>query len=249
MPGLVNWKRRAEATTHEGTIFEKLDLRSMKAFGSKWIGCSFVESQMDLADLRASRFERVLFTGASLRLVNFATSFFEDCLFVNCDLEQASFMGSRFRDGRFLDCRMPYGETMFQDATVKGRMILARCNLHGSNLDFREVEPKALSFEDCNLWGVKVGMACEFWNSSVDERTVKQFLALVARVAQDPRIAELAGDQYAVVMRAMDGRKGPCTPDTTTSRETTSSPTLSFPAQKVSTVNVMNLPTRMMETS
>jgi hypothetical protein len=202
---LTTFKRRAEAVHYEGETFEKLDLRSMKAFGSQWKNCVFNNCKLDLADWRASKFERALFQNCSMRLVNFATSLFEDALFSGCDLEQASFMGSHFRGGGFRHSRMTYGETMFQDATVKGDLWFEDCNLHGSNLDFREVEPKALRFDDCNLWGVKVGMACEFWNSSVDDRTVRQFLALVARVADDPRIAELAGDQMAVVTRAMDG--------------------------------------------
>jgi uncharacterized protein YjbI with pentapeptide repeats len=204
---ITNWKRRAEAVKIEGQLSDKLDLRSMKAFGSSWIGCAFRECQLDLADWRASKFEDCVFVDCDMRMINFSTSFFEECRFQNCDMEQTSFMGSQFRDVTFEDCRMAYGETMFQDATAKQALEFHRCNLHGSNLDFREVQPKALRFNRCNLWSAKMSMGCAIWNGSFDDRTVKQFLALVARVADDSRIAEMAADQYPVICRAMDGRK------------------------------------------
>lgn len=204
---IVQWKRRAEAVKVEGEVFKGLDLRSMKAFGSTWTDCSFVDCKMDLADFRASKFERCSFQKCSARLANFSTSFFEDCLFLGTDLEQASFMGAHFRDGGFKDCRMAYGETMLQDATLKGRIRFDGCNFHGSSLDFRETDPKGVSFVDCNLWGAKIAVGCAFWNATFDERLIQQFLALVARVSQDSRVADLAGDQFAVVGRAMDGRK------------------------------------------
>lgn len=232
---LLNYKRRAEAVHFEGEVFDKMDLRSMKAYGSTWKNCTFNECELDLTDWRGSRFEGCTFSRCAAQLVNFGTSFFENTHFTGCNLEQASFMGSHFREVTFNDCRMAYGETMFQDATCKGGVAFHGCNLHGSNLDFREVEPKALRFDGCNLWGVKLGMACEFWNSTVDDRTVRQFLALVARVSDDPRIAELAGDQMAVVRRAMDGRKGPCIPASTTSPATTSSQIPNSPDLTVTT--------------
>jgi uncharacterized protein YjbI with pentapeptide repeats len=204
---LTAWKRRAEACHFEGESFEGLDLRSMKAFGSTFKDCSFRDCQFDLADWRASKFDGCMFVRCKLPLVNFATSFFEESCFVDCNLEQASFMGSQFRDVMFTDCRLAYGDTMFLDVTVKEAAVFLRCNLHGSNLNFREVGPKTLRFDTCNLWGVVLSMNCAFWDCTLDERTVKQFLALIARVAQDERIAELAGDQYAVVCRAMDGNK------------------------------------------
>lgn len=218
--GLVQYKRRAEAIKVEGEVFEKLDLRSMKAFGSTWRDCIFRECRFDLTDWRGSKFESCAFSRCELPLVNFSTSFFEDTDFVACNLEQASFMGSHMRDVTFNDCRMAYGETMFQDVTVKSGVAFHGSNLHGSSLDFREVAPKALRFDGCNLWGAKISMGCTVWNSTLDDRTVRQFLALVARVSDDPRIAELAGDQFAVVCRAMDGGKHRCTPDSTMSTAT-----------------------------
>ncbi len=245
---LTAYKRRAEAIKMEDQVFHQLDLRSMKAFGSTWTDCSFVDCQMDLSDIRASKFERVLFHNCTLRMVNFATSFFEDCLFRDCDLEQASFMGSQFRGGSFKGCRMAYGETLFQDATAKGELVFEDCNLHGSSLDFREVEPGALTFTRSNLWNAKMSMGCAIWNGSFDERLVKQFLALVARVSGDPEIVALAGDQYPVVCRAMEGRK--VCRESTTSQETTSTLTPAFPEAEVLTASAtpVNLPTNATRT-
>jgi uncharacterized protein YjbI with pentapeptide repeats len=206
---LVAIKRRAEAVKYEGETFERLDLRSMKGFGSSFKSCLFQECQFDLADLRTAKFVDCSFHRCSMKLVNFSLASFEDSSFISCDLEQASFMGGYFRAVLFSECRLCYGETMFQDATVKGRLEFSDSNLHGSSLDFREVEPGALKVMGCNLWSAKVSLGCAFWNGMFDDRSTRQFIALIARVSQDPRLMEYAGDQYGVVCRAMDGRKGP----------------------------------------
>jgi len=205
----MNVKRRAEGLKYEDAIFQNLDLRSMKAFGSSWTKCLFDHCQFDMADLRTARFTNCVFRNCTLRLVNFGASFFEDTKFIVCDMEQASLMGCHLRGVSFDECRMAYGETLFQDATIKGKVEFSACNLHGSNMDFREVEPGALAFSDCNFWGVRVSMGCAFWLAHFDEKAVKQFVALMARATQDSRLKEWAGDQYGVVCRAMDGRKSP----------------------------------------
>ncbi len=200
---IVAFKRRAEAAKFEGETFEELDLRSMKAFGSVWRDCIFKRCKMDLADLRSAKFENCRFVMCSIRLVNFATSFFDTTVFEECDLEQASFQGSHFTCCEFAACRMAYGDTMFQDATVKIRLSFTGCNLHGSNLDFREVGAGALTFLDSNCWGAKVSLGCAVFNARVDERMQKQLLALVARVRPHESVSALAGDQVAVVDRLM----------------------------------------------
>jgi hypothetical protein len=53
-----------------------------------------------------------------------------------------------------------------------------------------------------------MSFGCAFFNATLDDRGKRQFLALVARVSQDAAVAEMAGDEYAVVMRAMGGGKG-----------------------------------------
>lgn len=201
-------KRRAEGLVYEGEKFVNLDLRSMKGFGTKFTGCTFDGCQLDLADLRSTRFTDCTFRNCTIRLVNFGASVFEGTKFIACDMEQASFMGCSFRDGGFEDCRMAYGETLFLDATIRGQMEIAGCNLHGSNLDFRQVEPTSLRFLDCNFWSARVSLGCAFWNATFDEKAIRQFLGLMARASQDSRLKELAGDQYRVICRAMDGRKG-----------------------------------------
>ena len=206
---LVSVKRRAEGLKYEDETFTKLDLRSMKAFGSGWTNCSFVECHFDLADLRSSKFTDCTFQNCSLRLVNFGASFFDETKFFDCDMEQASFIGSQFRGGTFDGCRMAYGETMFLDTTLRGKVVFSVCNFHGSNMDFREVEPGALNFSDCNFWGARVSLGCAFWLGHFDHRAIQQFVALMARASQDQRLKEYAGDQYGVVSRAMDGQKGP----------------------------------------
>lgn len=225
---LVAYKRRAEATTHNGETFEKLDLRSMLAMGSKWKDCTFVECNFDLADVHAAQFEKCAFRKCSMRMMNLQTTMMEDVTFGECDMEGASMMGAYLRLVVFVDCRMAYSTMLFQDATVKEAVLIDGCNLHGSNLDFREVEAGALSFRDCNLWSAKMSMGCAIWGGNFDERLVKQFLALVGRVSRDPRVIELAGEQFAIVNRAMDGAKkwdqGSMTSPATTSSKIPNSP-------------------------
>lgn len=204
---LVAFKRRAEATKSQDETFDRLDLRSMKAFGASWKNCTFLSCRLDLADLRGGKFEDCVFRNCSMQLANVSTAFIERCAFHSCNMEQSSFMGSYFLDTEFNDCRMAYGETLFQDATVKGGLLLKDCNLHGSSLDFREVQPGALTLDGCNCWGAKISLGCAVFNGTVDERTERQVLALVARLRHNPQVAALAADQMAVVDRLMRDQK------------------------------------------
>ncbi len=235
---LVKQKRRTEGTIHEDEKHVDLDLRSMKGFSSTWKNCHFVDCNFDLSDLRASKFEDCQFSRCSFRLVNFATSSFEKVTFFDCDLEQASFMGTMLRLVTFAACRMSYGDVLFQDATVKAGVLFRGCNLHGSNLDFREVPRNALAFENSNLWSAKGSMGCAFWNASLDERLIQQFIAILARTSQDARLVELAGDQYPIVVRAMDGRPKCMDQASTTSPATGSTQTQNSAVPMVSTASV-----------
>lgn len=204
---LVTIKRRAEGMTIEGEVFEKMDFRSMRAFAAKFIKCRFFECQMGLSDLRNSKFDDCEFIACGMQRVDFGAATIERTSFTECDLEQASFMGAYMAGVEFEDCRMCYGETLFQNVTVAERMHLKSCNFHGSSLDFREVRKDSLRFTDCNLWSAKTSFGCAFWKADFDERTMKRFIAMVARryPVNDTRMTliELAGEEYPVVDRAM----------------------------------------------
>lgn len=204
---MTAYKTRAEGVKFEGEEFKNLDLRSMKAFGSEWTGCTFNHCQFDLSDIRSSRFTNCRFLDCSILITDFAASFFDRTTFRNCTLEKSSFLGCHFTEVTFFDCRMAYSENLFQNVTVKTRLEINGCNLHGSNLDFREVQPHALLLNDCNLWGAKMAFGCAIFNGKVDERTKRQFLALVARVSEDEEVKKLAGDQWGVVDRLMRDQK------------------------------------------
>ncbi len=205
---LLNFKRRAEGVKYDGEMFRLLDLRSMKAFGSTWNDCLFDKCQFDMTDFRTSKFTNCIFQSCRLRLVNFGASTFEGTNFLDCDLEQASFTGAYFNQCAFDECRLAYSDTLFLDATVKGKLAFGGCNFHGSDMTFREVVPGVMSFSDCNFWGAKISMGCAFWTANFDQRAVKQFVALIARACGDEKLKDYAGEQYGVVSRAMDGRKG-----------------------------------------
>jgi len=213
MVSLLAIKRRAEAMPFEDESYEGLDLRSMKAFGAKFIKCSFTETPLDLSDVRSTRFDGCTFLRCSIQRVDFSASVLEGCAFEDCDLEQSSFMGAHLNDVTFLNCRMAYGDTMFQGATVKRGVSFTKCNLHGSNLDFRVAEPGGLSFDDCQLWGAKAALGCAFWNAHFDEKACQRFVAMLARIypSNDMRVRlmEIAGVEYKVVNRAMNIGKEP----------------------------------------
>jgi uncharacterized protein YjbI with pentapeptide repeats len=139
-------------------------------------------------------------------IADLSTTVLDRVTFVDCNMEQAKLYGAEIRDSGFFRCRMAYGEALFQEAATRGKVILNRCNLHGSNLDFREVPRGTLAVENCNLWGCRISVGCTFFNATLDDRLVQQFLAILGRTSQDSRIVELAGDQYPIVCRAMDGR-------------------------------------------
>jgi uncharacterized protein YjbI with pentapeptide repeats len=204
---LLTLKRRAEGLTYEDEVFEGTDLRSMRAYGAKFIKCLFKDCKLDLADLRNTRFDACMFENSSIQRVDFSTACLVGVSFTRCDLEQSSFMAAHLDDVSFAHCRMAYGDTLFQNATVRAKVHLLGCNLHGSNLDFRQVEPGALKMTDCNLWGAKTAFGCAFWQGEFDEKTCQRFLALVARVypVNDVRVKlmSMAGDQYRVVDRAV----------------------------------------------
>lgn len=209
---LLAIKRRAESTTFEGERFEHLDLRSMKAFGAKFTHCTFHECKMDLSDMRTTRIDSCVFEGCELGKVDFSTSFVERTQFIGCNLEQSSFMGCYMSDVDFETCRMAYGETMFLNATARSNVTFLKCNLHGSNLDFREAERGVLRFMESNLWAAKIALGCAFWNAEFDEKTCQRFIGMVARVypdeARKARLIEFACDQYHAVDRVMRGGKG-----------------------------------------
>lgn len=235
---LTTFHRRAEGTSWKGDTFSNLDLRSMKAFGSTFVGCVFSRCNLDLADMRGCKFEKCSFWDCSMRLVNLATGTFEDCGFLRCDMEGSSLLGSLLRKVEFQDCRMAFSETLFQDCTVKDRLLISGCNLRESSLAFREVEAGSLRVEKSSLWGARIPFGCAFFTGSIDDTLKEQFLSLVAIMSRDRRVVELAGDQYPVVCRAMFGRKKWADPDSTTSPETGSKLLPNYPVPMDSTVNV-----------
>ena len=204
---LLAVKRRTEGLVYEDETYDGLDLRSMRAFGARFVGCKFTDCKFDLADMRTVRLESCTFTGCSVTKVDLTTSTLDRVGFIGCDLEQTSMAGAYLSDVNFQECRMAYGDTMFQSASVKANVTFDGCNLHGSNLDFRVSEAGALRFKNCNLWGAKAAFGCAFWQSEFDEQTCQRFIAMVARVHpnNDTRIKlmALAGDEYRVVDRVM----------------------------------------------
>lgn len=204
MTSLTLIKRRIQGQSFEGQSYENLDLSCMAAYGSKWVDCSFVGCDMEMADLQNSRLEDVRFVDCTLNLSNFSNgSQLRRVVFESCKLKMAAFSGIHpMDDVRFLDCSAQYAS--FFNSTVR-QLLFSGTNLHGADLRF--MENHVALFQDCNLWGAHITLGCQIFGDGVgfDERSVNLFLALAARKHPNPEIRskleEMAGAAVGVVDR------------------------------------------------
>lgn len=202
MSQITKMLRRLQGHSAENMTYDSLDLRNMSAFQSKWSGCKFIGCRAGLADVQASFFIDTEFVGCDLRMTNFRGTVIENTTFTGCELDQACFVGAILRNVKFVDCRMPL--VNFSGATLRMACQFIECNLYGSDLDF--IEAGGQEFRDCNLWGAKMANNCQFWNSKIDEKTCRMFIAMIARIypgAEKEALVLLAGKEYTLVDRLM----------------------------------------------
>lgn len=211
MSSLTVMRRRLEGTKHMDEAFDKVDVRSGKAFQSEWVNCQFTEIKAGLLDIRAARIIDCTFTEGSLYGSVFAGAYLRNVVFKSCDLEQAAFGGVIFDGVTFENCRLAYAS--LAASVVRRTLRILDSNLHGADLDFAQVTDNSLLVTGCNLWGVKVPFGCQFYNGEFDQNTVDLFIALAARACPDPEKAEtlkqLAGKNFAVVDRLMRVEEAP----------------------------------------
>lgn len=163
-------------------------------------------AKLAMADFSRSEFFGGMWDQCEAPMVQMGGCVLDGCEFVDCNLEQAVFVGSILKDVRFVRCRLAYSS--FAGATIRSAEFV-KSNLHGADLDF--IENNHAVFDDCDLWGARASLGCQFWNGTFDERTCDRFVAMVARIHPDPdkraRLEGVAGNQLRVVKRLMDRRE------------------------------------------
>lgn len=204
MNGTAIHKRRLQGNQAKGETFKGLDLSNMEAYGAHWIGCTFEDCDISLANLSGTgSIEECTFINCDLKMTSFRASAIRLTKFSGCDLRKSSFMGcSPLADSVFDDCKMQYSG--FFEASVY-RTNFTNCNLHGADLRF--IEASGNNFTGSNLWNVSVNIGCQFFSSVFDERSVELWAAIAARVHPDPEAArilrEVSGKHYALATRLM----------------------------------------------
>jgi Pentapeptide repeats (9 copies) len=174
---LLRMRRKAQGWIAKGDTFVGEDLRSLSAFQSQFADCSFEDCKLGLADFTGARLYQTAFRSCSMPLSSFRGAILDSVSFIDCDIEQGAFTGAVLRDVRFFNCRMSYANLA---ATTLRTADFRDVNFHGADLDL--LEAHGVSFLGCDLWGVKVGMACAVWNAKFDERAAGYFAAMLARV-------------------------------------------------------------------
>lgn len=197
---LSKFHRRAQAHRGLNESNEGMDLRSMQAFGAEWVNSRFSGCKMGLADMRNVRLTETVLIGCSAYASNFLGATLRSCDIAETDFEQSVFSGSVIEDVVFTQCRFSF--STFAGATLKGKVRFLGCDFRGADLDFLESEN--VEFDGCNMWGIRVNFGCSFWNSRFDRKTVQMFAGLLARLDDDPRLVEYAGDRLPLLKRVMD---------------------------------------------
>ena len=192
---LAGWK--AERETYEGQ-----DLRSAFVANSSFKDCTFARCKMDLASFNSAVLEDCHFLDCEGRLTNFGMVRFRNCSFERCDLEQALFAGSTLDSVSFKGCRLAYATFEKASGII---LSFVGSNLHGTDLRFYRA-PK-VEYIESNLWSAAVPLGCSFFNSSFDDRSLRLFLGMVARLWRDgdekTTLSKIAGTEMAVVERLM----------------------------------------------
>ena len=207
MTSLQRLKHRLQGFKADGEVFQGQDLRSANAYGAVFTNCKFVECKMNLMNLDTAVLENVEFYGCTGLLSSYrVSSKMRNVLFDSCDLERASFAGSNMDGVTFKESRLAHSS--FERSILLG-VAFQKCNLRSADLRFHLT--KNVSFEDCNLWGAHVSLGCQFFNAAFDVETVRQVIALAARllpVGGDRDEMEIvAGSKMGVVERLMRDRE------------------------------------------
>ena len=209
MKSLQSMKQRLAGWKAERETYSGQDLRSGFLANSSFRDCTFLNCQLDLASFNSAVLENCDFLSCEGRLSNFVMVKFRGCRFEKCDLEQALFAGATLDGVVFQQCRLAY--STFEKASGV-LLTFKECNLHGADLRFYRAP--SVDYQGSNLWSASVQLGCTFFNGTFDQRSMRLFLGMLARLWQDGDektiLSKIAGTELAVVERLMrdeDGEK------------------------------------------
>lgn len=196
-------KRRMQGHRYDGEKFENLDLSSLDAFESVWVGCTFLNCDLTLGNMQKVDLSGCTFESCDLRAVNFMGARIRQVRFESCDLRQSAFVGVTPLDRVvFQSCRLQYAS--FYNSTARDSEF-NESNLHGADLRF--VESQRLKYIGSNLWGAYVQIGCQFFSSEFDERQCDLFTGMVARKQPNEEkkriLTETAGVSAKIVDRLL----------------------------------------------
>ena len=201
-------KRRMQGHRYDGETFENLDLSSLDAFESVWVGCTFTNCDMTLGNMQRVELSGCTFQDCDMRAVNFMGAKIRQVRFDSCDLRQSAFAGVTPLDRVvFQSCRLQYAS--FYNSTARDSEFL-EANLHGADLRF--IEATRMKYAGSNLWGAYVQLGCQFLRSEFDERQCDLFTGMVARRQPNEEkrklLTDIAGISAKVVDRLMATDEG-----------------------------------------
>ena len=207
MRSLQSMKQRLAGWKAERETYANQDLRSGFLANSTFKDCHFKSCMIDLASFNSAVLEGCTFSDCSGQLSNFGMVRFRDCTFERCNLEQALFAGSTLDGVSFKGCRLSYATFEKASGVI---LSFVGSNLHGTDLRFYRA-PK-VEYVETNLWSAAVSLGCNFFNSSFDDRSLRLFLGMVARLWRDgdekTTLSKIAGTEMAVVERLMRDEDG-----------------------------------------
>lgn len=203
MGPLTLMKRRLQGQSFLDQDIRDLDLSSILASGATFRRCRLTNVDMSLGDFRSTTWEDCTLSNCKLSMTNWSGSNLRQVRFENCELRHAAFLGVHPIDRVVFDrCNLHY--STFLDSTVRV-VAFPGSNLHGADLRFIECE--SANFEGAVLWGAHQQFGCAFWNGTFDERSMRVFVAMIARRFPDETrqriLEEVAGVKAVALVERM----------------------------------------------
>ena len=124
---------------YEDCIFQKAELESQDFTGFKFVDCVFEDSNLSLAKLKNTSFQKVYFKNCKLQGLHFenCNPFLFEVSFEACQLNLASFYKIKTKGTRFTHCNLREVDFTEADFTMG---IFDYCDLQGAIFDQSIVE-------------------------------------------------------------------------------------------------------------
>ena len=132
---------------YEDCVFQKAELESQDLTGCKFVDCVFEDSNLSLATLKNTSFQKVHFKNCKLQGLHFenCNPFLFEVSFEACQLNLASFYKIKTKGTRFTHCNLREVDFTEADFTMG---IFDYCDLQGAIFDQSIVEKADFSLAE-----------------------------------------------------------------------------------------------------